>query len=212
MTDDLIARLAADLRPVPRHAMLIRLVAAWLPALVLSALLMWFWLGPRADLATAPTTMMFWTKFGYTLVLAAFGGVATLALARPDGRIRWPWIAALIVLAALVIGAFWQLARATPDNMMPLIVGSSNLVCPAYIVALSLPILAASLWTLRQLAPTRPTLAGFAAGLFSGGTGAWVYAFHCGENGMMFLALWYTLGILIIAALGALLGRFVLRW
>lgn len=212
MTDDLIARLATDLRPVPRHAMRRLVLAAWLPALVVSALLMWFWLGPRADLATAPGTMMFWTKFSYTLALAAFGGVATLALARPDGRIRWPWIAALALLGALVIGAFWQLARAEPGGMMPLITGSSNLVCPWYIVALSLPILAATLWALRRLAPTRPTLAGFATGLFSGGTGAWVYAFHCGENGMMFLALWYTLGILIVAALGAVLGRLLLRW
>lgn len=212
MTDELIARLASDLRPVPRHAMRRLVLLAWLPALLLSAGLMWFWLGPRADLATAPGTMMFWTKFSYTLALAAFGGVATLALARPGGRIRWPWIAALVLLAVLVLGAFWQLAMAEPGGMMPLIIGSSSLVCPWYIVALALPILAATLAALRRLAPTRPTLAGFAAGLFSGGTGAWVYAFHCGENGMMFLALWYTLGILAVAVLGAVLGRFVLRW
>lgn len=212
MTDDLIARLATDLRPVPRHAMQRLLLIAWLPALVASAILMWFWLGPRADLATAPGTMMFWAKFGYTLAIAAFGAVATLALSRPDGRIRWPWIAGLVLLAVLVVGAFLQLLRADRGSMMPLIMGSSNLVCPLYIVTLSLPVLAATLWALRRLAPTRPTLAGFAAGLFSGGTGAWVYAFHCGENGMMFLALWYTLGIAIVACIGALLGRFLLRW
>ena len=212
MTDELIARLASDLRPVPRHAMRRLVLFAWFPALLVSAGLMWFWLGPRADLATAPGTMMFWTKFSYTSALAAFGGVATFALARPGGRIRWPWLAALVLLAVVVVGAFWQLALAEPDGMMPLITGSSSLVCPWYIVALSLPILAATLGALRRLAPTRPTLAGFAAGLFSGGTGAWVYAFHCGENGMMFLALWYTLGILIVAALGAVLGRLVLRW
>lgn len=212
MTDALISRLTGDLRPVPRHAMRRLVLLAWFPALLISAGLMWFWLGPRADLATAPRTVMFWTKFSYTLALAAFGGVATLALARPGGRTRWPWIAALVLLAVLVVGAFWQLALAEADGMMPLITGSSSLVCPWYIVALSLPVLAATLGALRRLAPTRPTLAGFAAGLFSGGTGAWVYAFHCGENGMMFLALWYTLGILAVAVLGAVLGRFVLRW
>ena len=46
----------------------------------------------------------------------------------------------------------------------------------------------------------------------AGGTGAWVYSFACDEAGMMFLALWYTLGIVIAGAFGAVLGRFLLRW
>jgi hypothetical protein len=46
----------------------------------------------------------------------------------------------------------------------------------------------------------------------AGGTGAWIYSFACPENGIMFLALWYTLGVLLVASLGAVLGRFLLRW
>jgi hypothetical protein len=112
----------------------------------------------------------------------------------------------------LAIGAVMQLMIMPADQTMHLIVGGSSLVCPIYIVGLSLPVLAAVMLVLRRMAPSHPTLAGFAAGLFSGGAGAWVYTFHCGENGMMFLTLWYTLGILIVAALGALIGRFALRW
>ena len=212
MTNDLIDRLSSELKPVRRHAMRRLVLGAVLVSGVIAAIVMLGWLGPRADMATARMTVIFWTKFGYTLALAVLGGVATLVLARPDGSIRWPWMAAPALLALVFGAGLVQLAAAEPDQMMPLVIGGTSLVCPWRIVALSLPVLVALLLALRRLAPASPTLAGLAAGLFAGGTGAWVYSFACGENGVMFLALWYSLGIAIVAALGALLGRFLLRW
>ncbi|KKC37462.1 hypothetical protein WH87_13160 [Devosia epidermidihirudinis] len=212
MTEELIARLTADLKPVRPTAMRRLLIAVLVPALLVSAGLMLIWLGLRPDISAAFGNMMFWTKLGYTAALALFGLVATLALSRPDGHIRWPWIAALLVLAGMVVAGFTQLILAGPDNMMPLIIGSSALVCPLYVVVLSLPVLAAALAALRRFAPGRPTLAGFAAGIMSGGIGASIYSFHCDENGLMFLALWYTLGIAVVAIIGAVAGRFLLRW
>ena len=79
-------------------------------------------------------------------------------------------------------------------------------------MVLGLPILFGAILALRRLAPRNPTLAGFAAGIMAGGAGAWVYSFACAETGMMFLALWYTLGILIVGVIGAVLGRWLLRW
>lgn len=212
MTDDLIARLAGDLKPVRRMAMQRLLLGAVLLSGIVAALFMLTWLGMRPDMETARATMMFWTKFGYTLALAALGLVATLVLARPDGRTRWPWLAALGLLGLVLVGAVIQLARAEPDDMMPLVIGGTALACPWRIVVLALPILLAAILTLRRMAPANPTLAGFAAGIMAGGTGAWVYSFACAENGMMFLALWYTLGIVIVGMLGAVLGRYLLRW
>ena len=49
-------------------------------------------------------------------------------------------------------------------------------------------------------------------GLFAGGAATWVYAFHCTESGMPFITIWYTTGILAAAALGAIVGRWALRW
>lgn len=212
MTDDLIARLSADLKPVRPMALQRLLIGATIASTLVAIIAMNLWLGMRPDLDVAMSTMNFWTKFGYTLSVAVLGGVATMALARPDGRIRWPWFAALGLLALLVVAAFIQLARAEPDDMMPLIIGGTSLVCPWRIVVLGLPMLLAAILALRRLAPANPTLAGFAAGIMAGGAGAWVYSFACGENGMMFLALWYTLGILIVGVLGAVLGRLLLRW
>ena len=55
-------------------------------------------------------------------------------------------------------------------------------------------------------------LAGAAAGLLSGTGGALIYTLHCTEMAAPFLAIWYLLGILIPAAVGALLGPRLLRW
>ncbi len=210
MTDELIARLSADLKPVRRMAMARLLVGATVVSTVIAILAMLMLLGMRPDMETASATMIYWTKFGYTLALGLLGLAATLVLARPDGRIRWPWLAAIGLLAALLVLAVFQLARA--EDMMPLIMGSSIRRALTYIPVLSLPVLFGALLALRRLAPRNPTLAGFAAGIMAGGTGAWVYSFACDEAGMMFLALWYTLGIVIVGALGAVLGRFLLRW
>ena len=210
MTDDLIDRLAAHLKPVRYMAMQRQLIGALLLSGVLAIVAMLMLLGMRPDMQTAAVTMIYWTKFSYTLALALLGLAATLVLARPGGRTRWPWLAAVALVALLVVLAVIQLARA--DDMMPMIMGSSIIRSLTYIPILSLPVLLASMLALRRMAPTRPALAGFAAGIMAGSTGAWIYAFACTETGMMFLALWYTLAILIVGAVGAILGRYLLRW
>jgi hypothetical protein len=48
-------------------------------------------------------------------------------------------------------------------------------------------------------------------GLFAGAA-ATIYGLHCPENTFTFVALWYSLGVLLVAALGGLLGRWALRW
>lgn len=212
MTDDLIARLSADLKPVRPMAMQRLLIGATLLSTIVAIAAMLMWLGMRTDMPVAVWTMSFWTKFGYTLIIAALGGVATLILARPDGRTTWPWRAAIALLAALLVVAVIQLVRAEPEEMMPLIVGGTSLICPWRIVVLGLPMLLGAILALRRMAPANPTLAGFAAGIMAGGIGAWVYSFACAENGMMFLALFYSLGIVMVGAIGAVLGRFLLRW
>lgn len=70
MTDDLIPCLTTDLKPVSTSAMPRLILGAVLVSGVVAAIAMLAWLSMRADIATTPGTMIFWTKFGYTLVLA----------------------------------------------------------------------------------------------------------------------------------------------
>ena len=78
--------------------------------------------------------------------------------------------------------------------------------CPLNIAVLSVPVFAAALWGMKGFAPTRPALAGAAAGLLAGAAGAVVYTFHCPELAAPFLGTWYVLGMLIPTALGAATG------
>ena len=93
-----------------------------------------------------------------------------------------------------------------------LIFGDTWKTCPFSIAMLSLPLLAATLWAMKGLAPTRLALAGASAGLLAGAMGALVYALHCPESTLPFLATWYVLGMAIPTLAGALLGPRLLRW
>jgi hypothetical protein len=80
------------------------------------------------------------------------------------------------------------------------------------IAALSLPIFAATLTGMRAMAPTRLRLAGAAAGFTAGAAAATIYCLHCPEMASPFIAFWYLLGVLLPAAVGALIGPRVLAW
>lgn len=212
MADDLIDRLTDDLKPTPRTALPMRLLGWTAFGVAIAGALMLAWLGLRPDLMAAAGTMMFWSKFAFTSLFALLGGLAALRLARPGGSMARvaAWIVGLVALMG--IAGIVQMLLMGPDHVRTLTIGGSALVCPLYIVALSAPIYAAVAFAMRRAAPTNPTLAGFAAGLLAGGAATWVYAFHCTESGMPFVTIWYTLGVLIVAGLGALIGRFALRW
>ncbi|OEO31745.1 hypothetical protein VW23_014840 [Devosia insulae DS-56] len=212
MSDELLDRLTADLRPTPRRALQARLFGWAGLGIVLSAIIMLAWLGPRPDMMQAPGSMMFWTKFAYTAGFAIIGGIAALNLARPGGKLRRQVIGLAMLVLLVGAGGLLQLMLMGPEQMGRLVMGSTALRCPFYIVALAAPIYAAVILAMRRAAPTNPTLAGFAAGLFAGGAGVWVYAFHCTESGMPFIAIWYTAGVLATALIGAVIGRFALRW
>jgi hypothetical protein len=55
-------------------------------------------------------------------------------------------------------------------------------------------------------------LTGFAAGAFAGGVAATIYGLHCGESTMVFVGIWYTMGVLGTGVLGAVIGKWALRW
>lgn len=215
-TDDLIDALASDAqatnsgptRAPPRRLALV----AGLGALA-ALLLVLGWLHTRHDLMPAMRGGMFWMKALYTALLGLAGYLAIERLARPTGSGRRGWILGLSVLATFVVAGLIQ-AMMSPDIQMTLrmLRGASWHVCSRNILVLGLPMLALGLWTVRGMAPTRPTLAGLATGLFAGGVAATVYGLHCAENTFTFVALWYSLGVLALAALGAVIGRWALRW
>ena len=133
-------------------------------------------------------------------------------LARPGvaaGRGVWGIAAALVGMALL---ALMQVATVDADMGMQLMLGSSWQACSASIATLSVPLLATLLWMLRDMAPTRPALAGASAGLMAGAMSGLVYSLHCPETAYAFLAVWYVAGMAVMTVVGALLGSRLLRW
>ena len=211
-TDELIDQLATAPRPIRAGVVPRRFAGVAVAGALAALVLVLSWLGTRDDLAQAMTGRMFWMKATYTALLGLAGFWALERLARPEGVPRKALLFGAVVLAAFVGLGFGQWLAADPDSRMRMMRGGSWTVCARNILALALPGLAATLLVLRGMAPTRPTLTGFAAGAFAGGVAATVYGLHCGESTMVFVGIWYTLGVLGTGALGALVGRWALRW
>ncbi len=211
-TEDLINDLAERLTPVPPLWMERRLAGWTLIGALLSAGVMLGWLGLRPDLAAASLTGMFWVKFAYVLGLSLAGAGAALSLGRPGGRGTRGFALAFGLVAVLALVAAVSSLSAPVEARHRMMMGHSARLCPWFILAMSLPVLGSALIALRGMAPTRPALAGAAAGLLAGGTGAFVYAFYCNESAAPFIVLWYTAGIGASGLLGAILGRWTLRW
>ena len=210
-TDDLIDRLADDLAPTRGDVVSRRIALGLGGGVLLSAALMLAVLGPRPDLLAALSTTPFWIKFVYVALASVAGLGAVLKLSRPAGRIVRPAFLAGLLLAIVALLALAQYAMSPAGARPTLVYGGSALVCPIVIVLLALPILAGLIWAIRSLAPTRIRLAGLAAGLGAGAFSALVYSFHCDETSVVFLALWYSLGILASGLVGLLTAR-GLRW
>lgn len=211
-TSDLIEQLAVDLQPTARQAIVQRVFLGLAAGAIAALAVVLTYFGPRSDLATAVLSSPFWMKWGFTFAVSAAALALCLRLARPEALPgRLPALLA-VPFVLIVIGALAQLGAAPAAQRVPLWLGNSAPQCPWNIAALSIPIFFGVLWAMRQFAPTNLRLAGFAAGCLAGAAAAVVYAVHCNEAAMPFVATWYSAGILIPALLGFLVGPRVLRW
>jgi len=178
----------------------------------IAVILMMLLLGTRVDLSQALLLPMFWLKVIFAFALVVAGLLLLRRVARPGnppGAAAWWAAAPFIALWAL---ALIVLSNAPPEQRLDLVLGKTWTACPWLIAMLSVPLLAGLFWALQAAAPPRPALAGATAGLLSGAVGTLVYCIHCPEMEAPFLAIWYVLGILIPALIGALLGNKLLRW
>lgn len=211
-TDDLISRLSQDVPPVSRRAVGWRLGIGMALGGLVSVALVALVLGIRPDLGLAMRGTAFWIKWSYTFSLAVAAVVMVVQLARPDSaRLRWAWLLVVPVSLLAILGVA-ELARTPPGEWLAMWLGHSWMICPWLVLALAMPIFIGLLWSFRRLAPTRLRAAGAAAGLAAGAFAATVYCMHCPEVSAIFVLTWYSLGILLAASLGALLGPRLLRW
>lgn len=177
-----------------------------------ATLLMLITLRLRSDLVEATLLPMFWGKLAFAGCLAAMALLLVKSLSMPGQPLGFaPLLLAAPPAMMWVAGAQELASTAAPERSLVLL-GQTWAVCPALIAMLATPVLGATIWAIRGLAPTRLRSAGAAAGLFSGAAGAAVYSLHCPEMAPSFIGTWYLLGILLPTAVGAAVGPRLLRW
>lgn len=208
-TDDLIRGLAAQAGK--GSSFLLRLSIVLPGALVFSILaatgVVVMIAGPRSDLMQILPTWTFLFKVIGMVLVAAGGFQLVWAVVQPGQAPR----TVLFLAPALV----FLLAGALFDRSgFPLfgVHTYSVLNCTATIIMASIPALAAILSAMRAGTPTRLGRAGAIAGFLAGSVGGLAYTIACLNDGAAFVAVWYSIAIAGVTALGASIGPKLLRW
>ena len=209
-TDDLIRSLSVDEKSRWRVGNL--LTAALLAAVPVSVILFFTEMGIRPDIATAVENPLFDLKFAVTISIALSAVAMSLHLSRPEASPKSMLLLLAIPIALLAGGIVYELMQPQRVEWTARMLGKNSRICLTAIPAMSLPLLAAALVALRHGAPSRPAIAGAFAGLLSGGLAATLYAAHCTDDSPLFVALWYSLAIGLVAIVGAIVGWRVLKF
>lgn len=209
-TDALVDDLCADLAPARPLARRIALAFAIGGA---SAMLLWLsGFGLRGDLAHAIATPHFAAKLGLALVLSGAAFACCLAAARPSGRVRSAGavlVGVPVALAALVVA---QLDRMPVFSWRDVWLAGEPIACVASIMLIAAPVMLAMMIALRAGAPRSPARLGAFAGLCAAGLAGALFGLSCPIDSPIYVATWYGLAALLLAAIGALAGRRWLAW
>jgi len=211
-TEDLIRALAVDGR-TPPPALGRSVGERLVPGIVIAIGIFFALLGPRPGLLTALTDdPRVFFKIGLTFLLACLAAPVMLQLVRPGAELRHFSLRLAIVPVLLLIAVLLELFAFPEADWGIRLVGHNAAFCLKSIPLLALAPFCALLLALRRGAPSRPALAGAAAGLFAGAIGATLYATHCPDDSPLFVATWYSIGIGLVTAAGGLIGSRLLRW
>jgi hypothetical protein len=210
-TDDLINAIAADAETA--RAPIARIV--WIGmgvGVVVTALLYLSLLPVRPDLMSAMGDWHFLLKWAFSVTLLGTALALMLRLARPESVPGLGWLLLFGAPLVLTLGVVTEMFAIPSSTWFPTMVGTNAWGCIIFVPILSALPLIVMLLVLRRGATTRPALAGAVAGLVAAGIAATFYATHCQNDSPLFLAAWYVLATLFVAAVGAVLGTRLLRW
>jgi len=211
-TDRLIEMLSANVEPVAPRWLDRALLRAVVAGAVAAFSVMLLTVAPRQNLAGVGELGYLGLKLLFAVGVIGPGVVYLMQSMRPGRDTRNPF--AVLSLPFAVIGAVALAAvLAGPSAMrMPMVFGSRWAMCLVCIPLFAILPFGGLIWALRKGAPTSLRRTGALAGLVAGGIGAAAYAFHCPDDSLPFIAIWYGGSIALSGAIGALLGPKLLRW
>lgn len=210
--DDLLDRLAADLKPVRRRSVGADALAVAVVCAAELAVFLMVGMG-RRDLGAAFARPIFWWKLASLGSLAAIGLYTALRAFDPVISPRRGLYAALAVVGlALATGGGFAVAFPAGGDLAARLDWREGLHCLAFVVGLSIPPVALLAHQMNRGAPTDRSSAALAVGVGSAAWAAFVFVFACPQDDPLYVAFWYSLSC-GLTALGvrALLSRLV-RW
>lgn len=209
-TEALIESLARDVQPVRSKPFGLHLDTAGAVGLALAFLGVFFVYGVRSDLSGSMIAVFAKAAFCFAgLVVAA---PLLYLLSRPNIGAR-AWLAPVFLLSAVSLGvAAIVLVQTPPETRLHAWIDAGVPACLQRIPLLAVPVAAALLFVVRGLAPTRLTFAGAALGGVAGAIAGIAYSWFCPVDSIAYVATWYLAAILLCAGIGAVLGRWLLRW
>lgn len=209
-TDDLIARLSVGPAQPPLRPM--RLGWAMALSMLAPVALFLLVLGTRHDLRLAWSNPVVPFKTFLPLLLCALSLVLVLRLIRPGVRAGLTvWFHALPVLAALSLWVGAYVLR-TPQARFAEVGAFSLAECLGSILLLSIVPVIAMLRLVRQGASTAPLLSAGLVGLTAASGVTAGYSLFCTRDNPLFFVTWYSVAILVVTLVSAVMGRRMLRW
>jgi hypothetical protein len=209
-SEDLIHRLAADLRPVrpaPHPALA---TAAWLAIVAAVIGLAVLVSGPRHDLADRLAGGFDLPQIAAALATGVLAAFAAFELALPERSRHWallPLPAAAAWFATMGWGCLQDLARIGPEALR---IGMS-VPCLVFIAGLGVPLTIAMLWLARHAAWLRAGPVAALGGLSAAALASVGLSFiHYLDAAAMVLA-WHGMSVLVVTGLAALLGPKLMR-
>jgi hypothetical protein len=211
-TDQLIDMLSTNVEPVKSGQVWKPLVWALAIGGAASFCVMLATVGLRTEAARGFHIGFLALKVLFMLSLIGVGTALLIKLIRPgqNGRKLFKFIF-LPFLAAGFAGAV-ALALEPSAAWDRMILGTQWVTCLICIPLFAIVPFALLIWASRKGAPTNLKRTGAIAGLVAGALGATAYAFHCPDDSLPFMAIWYGAMVLLCAWIGARLGPWLLRW
>jgi hypothetical protein len=211
-TDQLIDMLSTNVEPVKSGQLGKTLAWALVIGGAASFCVMLATVGLRTEAAGGSHIGFLSLKVLFMLSLIGTGTGLLIKLIRPgqDGG----KLSRLIFLPFLAAGLAGVVALALEPSVAwdRMILGTQWVTCLFCIPLFAVVPFAVLIWALRKGAPTNLKRTGAIAGLVAGALGATAYAFHCPDDSVPFMAIWYGAMVAFCAWIGARLGPWLLRW
>lgn len=164
--------------------------------------------GPRPNLSSLALEWAVQFKAAAMASTVGAGIALTRAAAIPGTQLR-PFICLSPAVVLILCGVIFDRSGLSVTGVR----FQSGPFCVGVVLLASSPPLALLLRVMtKRGTPTQPAAAGAAVGLLAGSLGALAYVVACVNDAAGFVAVWYGGAILLVAALGAALGRKILAW